>query len=138
MSPMRRLVAVLSIVALAAVACTNRKDTEITPQPTDATRVEQVAEFQLVGTIEKALAGVETPIDVPDDDVAVSGPTSSPSETPVGDAPTVPGVLRMEIEDVNEDLADECRVAEGQDIRVYWTTDTKFDPSDGLEEAEQH
>jgi hypothetical protein len=133
----RRLVAVLSILALASVACTDKKnDEEVTPEPTDRTSVEQVAEFQLVGKIEKAFASIEPSLELPDDDVTVSGPTTDPSATPVGDSPSVPGVMRLNVEDVNEDLTDECGVAEGQDVRIYWTTDTSFDPSDVLEDIE--
>jgi hypothetical protein len=134
---MRRLVAVLSIVALCTAACTNdKKDAEITPQPTDDTRVEQIAEFQLVGTIEKAFASIETPVALPADDAAVSGPTTEPAATPVGEEPSVPGVLRVNVEDANEELNDACGVAVDQDVRVYWTTDTSFDPSDVLDDTE--
>lgn len=137
MSSTRRLVAVLSIAALSAAACTNKKkDAEITPQPTDRSTVEQVSDFQIVGTIEQAFAGAVPPGDIPTDDVAaVAGPTDSPSATPVGDRASINGVLRIDTEDVSKELTKDCGVQAGQSVDVYWTNDTRFDGSDVLDEV---
>jgi hypothetical protein len=133
----RKLALVLWIAALSASACTNDDDPDPTAQPTDEPRVEQVATFQLVGTIAKAFEGAEAPFDVLDENSGeISGPTSSPSETPVGDAPSVPGVLRLDVEDVNQELTDACGVVADSEVRVYWTTSTRFDPSDVLDDIE--
>ena len=131
-----RLVAVLCVAALAVVACTNKKDEdETTPQPSATAAVRAVAEFQLVGTITKAFSGAEPPI-ATGRDVQIFGPTSSPERTPVGGQPSEPGVLRIDVEDVNQELTDECGIADGEDARVYWTTDTSFDPDDVLDDVE--
>ena len=133
-----KLFAIVSVTVLVAVGCTNDDDPQdVTPQPSEPARVEQVATFQVVGTIENAFEDVELPFDVPDEDGAeVSGPTSSPSETPVGDAPAVPGVLRLSVEDVNRELTDACGVSADSEVAVYWTTSTRFDPSDVLDDIE--
>jgi hypothetical protein len=49
----------------------------------------------------------------------------------VGDPADLPGVLRIEAEDVSEDVREECGLAAGQDVRVYWTEGTRFDTADG-------
>ena len=122
----------------ASRARTTKNDDEVTPRSRpNETRVEQVARVPArrddrEGVRERRAVARA----VPDDDVTVSGPTTDPSATPVGDSPSVPGVLRLNVEDVNEDLTDACGVAEGQDVRVYWTTDTSFDPSDVLDDLE--
>ena len=133
----RRFIVVLAVAVLAAAACTRGDDeAEVTPQPTDEALVEDVARFQLVGTITKAFAGIEPPIDVPSEDATVTGPTDEPDETPVGSQPATPGVLRIELEDANQDLTDACGIAEGQQAVVYWTSGTSFDPEDVLDDVE--
>jgi hypothetical protein len=136
-----RFAAVLAVAVLLTGTCTNKnKDTDVTPRPTVTPFVENVADFQVVGKIEHAFAGQEPPIDIfnasePDtNEPDTNGPTLEPS--PVGDSPSVPGVLRMNIEDASSGVADECGLAAGADVVLYWTVNTLFDPPDVLDDIE--
>ncbi len=136
----KTMVAAVSLVALLFGACTSGDDkSDATQTPRRTPSVEAVADFQLVGTIDEAFTGSEPLIEIPEGGVSGSAdasPTGSPGATPVGETPARPGVLRIVIDDLNEELSESCDVSADSSVDVFWTTDTRFEPGDDLDDIE--
>jgi hypothetical protein len=120
---------------------------DVTDPPTKTPSVEAIADFQLVGRIDEAFAGQDPPVEV--DAADLTAPTTaapsvdpastaaaSPTGSPVGETPTRGGIIRLEIEDLSQDLIDACGLAQDDVVHIYWTTSTAFDPASVLDDVE--
>ena len=136
--------AAATVVLLLGAACTRGgdDDEETTPAPTQPDRVEVADDFQLVGRIAEAFTGAEPDVEVPEresvdvEDDDADGPTLSPQDESVGGTASIGGVMRITIEDASNALSAECGTAAEEDVDVYWTTDTSFDPDDVVEDVD--
>lgn len=152
-----RALAIITICLLSfGFSCGNDdpEDTTIdsTDPPESTPSVEAISDFELVGNIDEAFAGMDPPVDIPDssfepdstdapsgtDDGTSPTPFLTPSGTsaPSGQSPTRGGILRLEIEDLSEDLAQACGLSADSVVHIYWTTTTNFDPADVLDDVE--
>lgn len=151
-----RLAALVGAAALLFAAGCNRggevdNDLDPTTSPDSTPSVEAIADFQLVGTIDEAFSGEEPPIDVPsgdlfpdatDEPLGTASPGTSPlasptpEGTPVGATPAVGGIVRINVQDLSQDLRDACGLAPEASVEFFWTTATRFEPASVLDDIE--
>jgi hypothetical protein len=150
-SKISRLLALFAVALLVFGACRNNNpdddddQVETTEAPDPTPSIEAVADFQLVGRIDEAFAGQLPPVDLPDDDLELdtdataspgTSPGATPAGTPVGTTPTRGGIIRLEIEDLSDDLEQACGFGADSIVELYWTTNTFFEPGDVLDDVE--
>ncbi len=133
-----RLVALVGLAALLIGAGCNRgddtdDDVDVTEAPSPTPSVEAISDFQVVGRIDESFVGEEPPVDVTDVDLDVADASPSPEPTPVGAPAPQEGVMRIQIEALNDDLKSNCGLDVEDFVNVYWSNDTYFEPASILE-----
>ena len=136
-----RFVAVLGLAGLLMGAgCRSGDDTDddvaVTEAPSPTPSIEAVGDFQLVGRIDEAFVGQDPDVEIGpvERELDVDEPSPTPAGTPAGEAAPRGGILRIEIEDLTEDLTDACGVDADDVVEVFWTTQTFFEPATVLDD----
>jgi hypothetical protein len=134
----QRFFAAFAIAVLSVAAGCNGSNNDdpspepdITEEPTETPSTETIGDFQLVGTIDEAFAGEEPDIDI----TGTEDVETTPGPTPAGQTPTTGGILRIQLDDLSEELATACELAADDLVELFWTTETRF-PADVLDDIE--
>lgn len=134
------LIAAALVFALVGAACGEAEDAadqarEAAGDAADEARevaegvqesVDLTASFELSGEVTDADIGRTPDVDVPGFEGDASEEARQPDD---------PGLLQVEVSEIDDVMASDCGTSEDDVVEVFWTTRTFFDPADVLEDA---